>query len=116
MLVCSPPDNLEAPTPRGFAVTDGTWQCDVAQFEGFLAAIGGVEATVACDGDCYVVGSRIEGFIAERQAAGEWTESLTEEYPDVESLSEIEALALFFRRCQADREKAAATVPGDSAV
>lgn len=112
MLGCSPPDHLEVPTPRGFTVDDGTWRCDTARFEHFLAAVGGVEGSLECEGDCYVAGSRIEGFIAERQAAGEWNESLTEAYPDVESLAEIEALALFFRTCQADREQGSASLPG----
>ncbi|PSP50303.1 hypothetical protein BRC75_01190 [Halobacteriales archaeon QH_7_69_31] len=112
MLGCSPPDYLEVPTPRGFTVDEGTWRCDIARFEQFLAAVGGVEGSLECDGDCYVAGSRLEGFIAQRQAGGEWNESLTEAYPDVESLAEIEALALFFRTCQADREQGSASLPG----
>ena len=63
-----------------------------------------------------IAGSRIEGFIAERQAAGEWNESLIEAYPDIESLAEIEALALFFRTCQADREQGSASLPGNQQV
>jgi hypothetical protein len=112
MLGCSTPDHLEVPTPRGFTVEDGTWRCDIARFEPFLAAVAGVEGSLECEGDCYVAGSRIEGFIAQRQAAGEWNVSLTETYPDVESLAEIEALALFFRTCQADREQGSASLPG----
>ena len=116
MLGCSPPEHLEVPTPRGFRVDDGIWRCDIARFEQFLEAVGGVEGSLECDGDCYVAGSRIEGFIAERQAAGEWNEALTEAYPDVESLAEIEALALFFRTCQADREQGSASLPGNLQV
>ena len=116
MLGCSPPDHLEVPTPRGFTIDDGTWQCDIARFDNFLAAVGGVEGSPECEGDCYVAGSRIERFIAESQAAGEWNESLIEAYPDVESLAEIEALALFFRTCQADREQGSASLPGNLQV
>ena len=112
MLGCSPPDHLEVPTPRGFTVDDGTWRCDIARYEHLLAAVGGVEDSLECWGDW----SRIEGFIAQRQAAGEWIGALTEAYPDVESLAEIEALALFFRTCQADREQGSASLPGSLQV
>ena len=50
MLGCSPPDHLEVPTPRGFAVDDGTWRCDIARYEQFLAAVGGVEGAATARG------------------------------------------------------------------
>jgi hypothetical protein len=116
MLVCPTPEHLEVPTPRGFATTAGTWQCDVERYERFLESVGGQDAPIECDGTCYVVGSRIEGFIEQRQANGEWTPALVETLPDVESLAEIEALALFFRTCQAEREQGTASVPGEPPV
>lgn len=103
MLVCSVPEHRDAPTPRGFEVVDGEWRCDVEYYREFVATVAGATAPVDCgDDDCYVVGSRLEGFIEQRRADGEWTEALPERYPDVESLAEIEALALFFRTCEAD--------------
>ena len=59
MLGCSPPDHLEVPTPRGFTVDEGTWRCDIARFEHVLAAVGGVEGSHECEGDCYVAGVQV---------------------------------------------------------
>ena len=53
-------------------------------------------------GDCYVVGTRIEGLIERHKANGEWTDELPDRYPDVESRDEIEALAVFLRACESD--------------
>jgi len=104
MLVSTVPEHLEAPTPRGFSIVDGEWRLEVSLYREFLETVVGARPPYDCSADgCYVVGSRLEGFIEQRHSEGEWTEALTEEYPAVRSLSEIEALALFFRACDADR-------------
>jgi hypothetical protein len=103
MLHCTPPEHGDAPTPGEFRVVDGEWRCDLDAYRAFLEAVAGTSDGIDCgDDDCYVVGSRLEGFIEQRRSDGEWTEDLPDRYPDVESLAEIEALALFFRTCHAD--------------
>jgi len=101
MLVCTVPEHRDVPAPRGFAVVDGEWRCDLGVYREFLETVAGAPGTVDCgESDCYVVGNRLEGFIEQR-----WTDDLPDRYPDVETLVEIEALALFFRVCEADHRR-----------
>lgn len=114
MLDCTAPEHVDAPTPRGFTIADGEWRCDVDVYREFLETVAGAAGFDDCADDCYVVGSRLEGFIEQRRADGEWTDDLPDRYPDVESLAEIEALALFFRTCETDArptEPSGATSP-----
>ncbi len=103
MLRCTAPERRDVPTPRGFALTDGEWRCDVEAYREFIeAAVGTTPPAEFAADDCYVVGTRLEGFIEQRRIDGEWSEELSARYPDVESLEQIEALALFLRTCEAD--------------
>jgi hypothetical protein len=90
------------PTPRAFAAEDGQWRLDISVYGEFLASVTGIAPPVDTPTACYQVGTRLEGFIEQRKADGEWTESLPDRHPDVSSLAEIEALALFFRICEAN--------------
>ena len=102
MLVCSPPEHRKVPAPRGFAVDDGQWQLDVEVYGEFVASVTGITSPVDTPETCYQVGTRLEGFIEQRKADGEWTADLPDRHPDVSSLAEMEALALFFRTCEAN--------------
>jgi hypothetical protein len=90
MLGCSPPDHLEVPTPRGFTVDDGTWRCDIARLEHFLAAVGGVEGSLDCGGTARsrVVASRDSSHEGRRPANGT---SHSQRRTPTSSRAEIEA-------------------------
>ena len=102
MPVCTAPEHREVPTPRGFVVENGQWQLDVTVYGEFVASVTGIMPPVDTPEACYQVGTRLEGFIEQRKADGEWTADLPDRHPDVSSLADIEALALFFRTCEAD--------------
>ena len=105
MPVCTVPEHREVPTPRGFVVEDGQWRLDAEVYGEFVASVTGITPPVDIADACYQVGTRLEGFIEQRRADGEWTADLPDRHPDVSSLAEIEALALFFRTCEADRRQ-----------
>ena len=102
MLTCTVPEYRDIPTPRGFEIEDGEWRCDPEMYRSFLERVAGGTPPFGCGGDCYVVGTRIEGLIERHKANGEWTDELPDRYPDVESRDEIEALAVFLRACESD--------------
>ena len=100
MLVCTIPAHRDPPTPRGFSVDGQQWQCDLDRYRGFVDAVTDHRIPEdPTEADCYLVRTRLEGFIEQHRADGKWTNELPPEYPDVESLAEIEALARFFREC-----------------
>ena len=102
MPVCTAPEHREVPTPRGFVVENGQWQLDAEVYGEFVASVTGITPPVDTAEACYQVGTRLEGFIEQRKADGEWTADLPDCHPGVSALAEIEALALFFRTCEAN--------------
>lgn len=96
----SPEPSRSPPDLDGFDAADDEWRLDPERYRRFVESATGLSPGADLSAsDCYRIGNRLEGFIEERTRAGEWTDSLTEEYPDVESLEEVVGLARFFRRC-----------------
>ncbi|MFB6167678.1 MAG: hypothetical protein ABEJ43_02400 [Haloferacaceae archaeon] len=93
----SPPPDADL---DGFDADESTWRLNLDRYGAFVAAVTGIrpgaDVTAA---DCYRIGNRLEAFIAERKRTDDWTAALVEEYPDVDSLDQIHALARFFRHC-----------------
>jgi hypothetical protein len=87
----------------GFDCDGSTWRLDLERYRGFLAAVTGIRPTAdASAADCYRVGNRLEAFVAEKRRTGDWDDSLADDYPEIDSLDQIYALARFFRRCHED--------------
>jgi nicotinamidase-related amidase len=74
------------------------------RYDAFVVAVTDTRPTAdATATDCYRIGNRLEAFVAEHRRTGAWTPALVEEYPDVDSLDQIYALARFFRHCHEER-------------
>jgi hypothetical protein len=100
MIHITPETPLSTPAVGGLTTTESGWKLDVSRYESFIETTTGMSV----DGDlraadCYRIGNRLEALITDHRHGGEWTEAVTERYPDVESREEIVGLARFFREC-----------------
>lgn len=106
MLVCTPPEYRDSPTLRGFDVSGEEWRCDPEVYREFIRRVTGHSMNGhPTIGECHRIRTRLEGFVEQRKAHGEWTADLPTRYPDVRSLEEIETLARFFREYHEDRRR-----------
>jgi hypothetical protein len=93
-------DARTLPSFEGIHADDGEWRLDPSQYRTLTESVAGIPLTEDLSAtDCYRIGNRLEAFIAERRRDGEWTASLVEEYPAIESRDELVALAQFLRAC-----------------
>lgn len=100
MMRISPERPRSLPSVEGIVVSESAWELDVDRYASFIEAATGIAVSENLSGaDCYRIGNRLEALISEHQQDGEWTEAITERYPDVESRKEIVGLARFFREC-----------------
>lgn len=100
MIQIAGSDVRTLPSFEGIQADSDGWRLDPSAYRALTESITGMPLTDDLSAtECYRIGNRLEAFIAERRRTGEWTESLVEEYPDVESLEEIVALARFLRTC-----------------
>ena len=84
----------------GFEVADSVWRLDLDYYRGFIESVTGISPDRnPSASDCYRIGNRLEAFIDEKQRAAEWTEDLTEDYSEMDSLRQVYWLAQFFRQC-----------------
>ncbi|WP_435332917.1 hypothetical protein [Haloarchaeobius sp. TZWWS8] len=100
MIQTSRPNPDERPELAGLEVTESEWRLDTDRYRRFVeeAARQSLDDQPTA-ADCYRIGNRIEALIAEHRQRDDWSPSLVEEYPDVDSLDEIVGLARFFRHC-----------------
>ena len=100
MIHISPETPLSTPAVEGLATTASGWELDVWHYESFIEAATGLDVDEDLSAaDCYRIGNRLEALVTEHRQHGEWTDAVTERYPDVESREEILGLARFFREC-----------------
>jgi hypothetical protein len=107
MLSIAPDAPRTGPSREGLDLSGAEWHLDVERYRPFVEATTGIRPTESLSAaECYRIGNRLEALIEERRRHGEWTPALVEEYPVVESLEEILAVARFFRQCHACHREA----------
>lgn len=100
MIRVQPDTTRNDPMIPGLEVTDDEWILQLDEYRQFISETTGIKVDESPSAeDCYRIGNRLEAFIDKRRRAGEWTEDLVKEYPDVDNLEEITWLARFFRTC-----------------
>lgn len=100
MIRIPPASAWTGPSTAGLDLSASEWQLDPDRYREFIEAATGIAVSDDPTApDCYRIGNRLEALIEERRRQDEWTPTLVESYPDVESLPEIVGLARFFRRC-----------------
>ena len=100
MITTSPDSNYLPPSIPGLELTDDEWRLNPEEYEQFITATTGVSPTADLDAsDCYRIGNRLEGFLETRKRNEEWTDTVGDTHPDIESVDEVLALARFFRQC-----------------
>lgn len=100
MMRIPPATSWTGPSTCGLELSRDEWRLDPDRYREFVEVATGIRlADEPTASECYRIGNRLEGLVEERQRRDEWTPSLVEEYPDVESLEEIVGLSRFFRRC-----------------
>jgi len=100
MIRISSGDVPRASSFSGLYADDDEWCLEPSEYRAFTESVTGIPLTEdLAAADCYRIGNRLEAFVAERQREGEWTDTLLEAYPDVESREEVVAVARFLRTC-----------------
>jgi hypothetical protein len=99
MIRVDPDPALSLSPVSGIEEDDDGVLFDPAGYRSFVEAVTGL--TVSDDltaGEAYTIANRIEAAVeAEYSRRGEWSSSLVEGYPDVESAEEAVAVAGLFR-------------------
>ncbi|WP_254279746.1 hypothetical protein [Haloarcula marina] len=100
MIRIRPTTSRSAPSCSGLSADDGEWRLEPSRYRRFTAEVTGIELTENLGAsEYYRIRNRLEAFIAERKRDGEWSASLVERYPDVNTLEEIVSLTRFLREC-----------------
>ncbi|WP_435358588.1 hypothetical protein [Haloarchaeobius sp. DFWS5] len=100
MIRISSPSSHERPQTNAIEVTDAGWQLDPERYGDFVETVTGIPlGDDLSAADCYRIRNRIEAKVDAKRRRGEWTPTVAEEYPDVESRDDILAVARFFREC-----------------
>lgn len=91
---------------RGFELSDDEWRLDTDAYRNFIESVTGMGVSDGLSASqCYRIRNRLEAFMVDRRRRGEWTENLTREFPDIESLDEVVELAKFFRELYDDKSR-----------